>query len=122
MRLLAVTESNTAAWVQDLPVTNLDFAWTLDAGRCPGGNDTARVAVALCLGETVAEPHLCQVCQRPIDRRGRDRLPRAQSAGRFARHTNPNDAMRRALGNAALESLLEPTPAWTGETDADLMA
>ena len=99
-RLLAAAEPNTAAWVQAPPVTNLGLH--LD-------NDTVRVAVALRLGAEICEPHICHLCQRPVDRLGHHGLSCAKSAGRHARHTNLNDVLRRALSSAGLECVLEPT-------------
>lgn len=100
--LLAASEPHTAAWLQAVPVQSLGLH--LDA-------DTVRVAVALRLGAPVScKPHSCRQCGRPANRLGHHGLSVSciKSAGRFSRHANLNDVVKRALSGAGLSSVLEP--------------
>ncbi|CAG9138310.1 unnamed protein product, partial [Plutella xylostella] len=70
-------------------------------------NDSLRVAVALRLGCTVVEPHVCVYGAR-VDQSGRHGLHCVRSAGRFSRHHAINDIVRRALVSADVPAVLEP--------------
>ena len=98
-RLLAASTPHTADWLQALPASNLGLH--LDA-------DTVRVAVALRLGASICEPHDCSQCNRPVDRLGHHGLSCRKSGGRFPRHANLNDVVKRALASAGVPSVLEP--------------
>ena len=98
-RLLAASTPHTADWLQALPASNLGLH--LDA-------DTVRVAVALRLGASICEPHDCSQCNRPVDRLGHHGLSCRKSAGRFPRHANLNDVVKRALASAGVPTVLEP--------------
>ena len=98
-RLLAASQPYTGAWLHALPVPNLGLH--LD-------DETVRVAVALRLGAAVCEPHRCRSCNFPVDRLGHHGLSCQRSAGRFPRHANLNDVVKRALASAGIPSILEP--------------
>ena len=98
-RLLAASLPHTGAWLQAIPVASLGLH--LDP-------ETVRVAVALRLGAPICEPHDCGQCGHPVDRQGHHGLSCKKSAGRFPRHTNLNDVVKRALASAGLPSVLEP--------------
>ena len=98
-RLLAASQPYTAAWMQAVPVSSLGLH--LDA-------DAVRVAVALRLGAPVCEPHACRQCSRPVSRLGHHGLSCKRSAGRFSRHANLNDVLKRSLTSAGLPAILEP--------------
>ena len=98
-RLLAAASPHTAAWLQAIPSPNLGLH--LDA-------DTVRVAVALRLGAPVCESHDCTQCSRLVDRLGLHGLSCKKSAGRFPRHSNLNDVVKRALSSAGIPAVLEP--------------
>ena len=98
-RLLAAYTPHTAAWLQAIPASNLGLQ--LDA-------DTVRVAVALRLGADICEPHNCSQCNHLVDRLGHHGLSCRKSAGRFPRHANLNDVVKRALASAGVPSVLEP--------------
>ena len=70
-------------------------------------DSTVRVAVALKLGAHICEAHSCR-CGKRVDRSGRHGLSCRYSAGRFPRHANLNDVVKRALATAGIPSWLEP--------------
>ena len=98
-RLLAASEPHTAAWLQALPVPSLGLY--LDP-------ETVRIAVALRLGAPICEPHLCRLCNRPVNTLGHHALSCKKSAGRFTRHGQLNDLVKRGLSAAGIPSVLEP--------------
>ena len=98
-RLLASCQPHTAAWLQAVPVPNLGLH--LDP-------ETVRIAVALRIGAPICEPHACRLCARPIGRQGHHALSCKKSAGRFPRHAQLNDLMKRSLSTAGIPSVLEP--------------
>ena len=59
------------------------------------------------LGAPVCEPHPCR-CGRQVDRLGHHGLSCRYSAGRFPRHANLNDVVKRGLTAAGIPSWLEP--------------
>ncbi|XP_048485579.1 uncharacterized protein LOC125490434 [Plutella xylostella] len=97
-RLRAVSQPESGLWLHALPSPQLGTL--LD-------NDSLRVAVALRLGCTVVEPHVC-VCGARVDQSGRHGLHCVRSAGRFSRHHAINDIVRRALVSADVPAVLEP--------------
>ncbi|CAG9128019.1 unnamed protein product [Plutella xylostella] len=87
-----------------LMLRNAGLSWRLGTLL---DNDSLRVAVALRLGCTVVEPHVC-VCGARVDQSGRHGLHCVRSAGRFSRHHAINDIVRRALVSADVPAVLEP--------------
>ena len=98
-RLLASCQPHTAAWLQAVPVPSLGLH--LDP-------ETVRIAVALRLGAPVCEPHSCRLCGRSVNRLGHHALSCQKSAGRFPRHAQLNDLVKRSLSAAGIPSVLEP--------------
>ena len=98
-RLLASCQPHTAAWLQAMPVPSLGLH--LDP-------DTVRIAVALRLGAPICEPHACRLCNHPVERLGHHALSCKKSAGRFPRHAQLNDLVKRSLSAAGIPSVLEP--------------
>ena len=70
-------------------------------------DSTVREAVALKLGAHICEAHSCR-CGKRVDKSGRHGISCSYSAGRFPRHANLNDVVKRALAAAGIPSWLEP--------------
>ena len=98
-RLQAASQPHTAAWLQALPVANLGLL--LDP-------DTVRIAVALRIGAPICEPHNCRLCNRPVGRLAYHPLSCKKSAGRYPRHAQLNDLIKRSLSSVGIPSDLEP--------------
>ncbi|XP_073955687.1 uncharacterized protein [Choristoneura fumiferana] len=97
-RLLAVSRSESGAWLHALPSPQLG---TLLDG------DSLRVSVALRLGCDVCQPHLC-ICGTMVGADGHHALSCRRCAGRHPRHHALNDIVQRALRSAGVPSVLEP--------------
>lgn len=63
--------------------------------------------VGLRLGLDICAPHTC-VCGSPVDSKGRHGLKCKKSAGRWARHAELNNIIKRALATANIPTRLEP--------------
>lgn len=97
-RLLAVTSPHAGDWLNAVPVPSLGLK--LD-------NHQLRIAAALRLGSPLCQPHTC-ICGTQVDASGVHGLSCKKSAGRFPRHHQVNDLIKRALGSAGFPSVLEP--------------
>ena len=97
-RLLAAGAPHSGAWLQAVPLHSL--ALHLD-------DETVRIAVGLRLGARVCEPHRCR-CGSQVDTLGHHGLSCKYSAGRFPRHANLNDVVKRGL--ALLPGATRPGP------------
>ena len=97
-RLFAAVEPHSGAWLKAVPLAKLGLH--LD-------DATVRVSVALRLGAPICEIHSCR-CGRRVDRLGHHGLSCRYSAGRFPRHANLNDVVKRALAAAGMPACLEP--------------
>ncbi|XP_063359932.1 uncharacterized protein LOC134649149 [Cydia amplana] len=97
-RLLAVSQSESGAWLHALPSPQLGTL--LDS-------DSLRVSVALRLGCKVCEPHIC-ICGTMVGADGHHALSCRRCAGRHPRHHALNDIVQRALRSAGIPSVLEP--------------
>ena len=97
-RLLAASAPHSGAWLHALPIPSLGLLLN---------DQTVRISVALRLGAPVCEPHPCR-CGRQVDRLGHHGLSCRYSAGRFPRHANLNDVVKRGLTAAGIPSWLEP--------------
>ena len=86
-RFLAVAESESGIWIQEIPVPSLETQ--LDA-------DTFTVAVALRIRSPVCEPHVCR-CGANVNTLSLHTLACRFSAGRLARHAKLNDVVKWAL-------------------------
>ena len=99
-RLRAAAEPHTGSWLQGLPSPNLGLL--LDP-------ETTRIAVALRLGANICEPHQCR-CGKLVSSLAHHGLScqKVAAAGRFPRHSNLNDIVKRSLSSAGIPSWLEP--------------
>lgn len=98
-RLLAVSSSESGAWLRALPVTALGLRMD---------DDAIRVAVGLRLGTPICAPHQCIHCSVEVNTLGRHALSCRRSEGRHQRHAALNDILKRALSSAHIPSRLEP--------------
>ena len=98
-RLLAVSQHESGAWLNAVPISSLGLK--LD-------NETVRVAIGLRLGANICEPHQC-CCGASVDARGAHGLACKKSSGRHPRHEQLNDVVWRALQRAKIPSAKEPT-------------
>ena len=97
-RHLAASAPHSDDWLHALPLSACGLR--LD-------NEAVRVAVSLCLGTSLCEPHQCP-CGKQVDARGTHGLSCKRGAGRSIRHHQLNDIIHRALTRASTPSVLEP--------------
>ena len=71
-------------------------------------DETVRVAVGLRLGLEICSPHCCP-CGAHACSRGTHALSCKKSMGKMCRHQELNDVIHRALVNAQIPSIKEPT-------------
>ena len=98
-QILATLSKLSGAWLNCTPVTSLGTRLT---------NDQTRIAVAIRLGSTVCEPHICLRCNTEAPSDGSHGLHCRCSAGWQLRHAHLNGIMQHALATAHLSSVLEP--------------
>ena len=96
-RLLAAGCRESGVWLEADPV--LSLGTQLDP-------EVLRIGIALRLGAQDCEGHRCR-CGCNIDEKGYHPVSCRYSAGRFPRHAELNDVIRRALQRAGLPSILE---------------
>ena len=70
-------------------------------------NEQLRIAITLRLGTPICAPHRCK-CGSAVDSLGSHGLSCKFNADRFARHTEANAIIRRALVSAGLSAVFEP--------------
>jgi len=97
-RLLALSAPHSGDWLRALRISSCGLR--LD-------DEAVRVAVGLCLGARLCEPHRCP-CGANVDQDGSHGLACRRSAGRTARHQNLNDMVCRALARADVPTIKEP--------------
>lgn len=97
-RLLASSTKTSSKWLQAIPSHQLGLL--LD-------NESARVAVALRLGNKVCEPHIC-VCGEMVDPKGHHGLSCIKSKGKYPRHGVINKTFSMAFSSADIPNSLEP--------------
>jgi hypothetical protein len=97
-RLLASSTKSSSKWLQAVPSQQLGLL--LD-------NDSARVAVALRLGNNVCEPHWC-VCGEMVDPKGYHALSCNKTKGKYPRHGEINKTFSMAFSSAGFPTNLEP--------------
>ena len=97
-RILSAQQKESAAWLNALPIPSLGNH--LDS-------ETLRIAIALRVGAPICVPHRCR-CGGQVDPTGHHGLSCRLNAGRFPRHAQLNDIIKRALASAGVPSILEP--------------
>jgi len=98
-RLLAVSSTESGAWLNALPVASLGTL--LD-------NESFRIAVGLRLGSPICAKHFCK-CGSTVDEQGLHGLSCRFSSGRLSRHHEVNLLIKKALLSAEIPAILEPT-------------
>ena len=69
---------------------------------------TTRIAVGLCLGTPLCQPHICHHCGGHVDALATHGLSCIKSQGRFSRHAAINAIIHRSLAAINVPSTLEP--------------
>ena len=98
-RVLAATATHSGDWLQTLPISACGLR--LD-------DEAIRVAVGLRLGLPLCAAHRCS-CGAEVDPGGVRGLSFKQGADRAARHQQLNDLISKALRNADISAIKEPT-------------
>lgn len=97
-RLMAVSSPESGAWLNALPVSSLGTL--LD-------DESFRIAVGLRLGSPICAKHFCK-CKNLVSEYGLHGLSCRFSFGRFSRHHEVNDLIKKALISAEIPAILEP--------------
>lgn len=97
-RILAIRKSESSAWLHALPSRAIGTLLN---------NNVFRISVGLRLGLNICAPHTC-VCGGFVDPKGIHGLSCKKSAGRFSRHAELNEIIKRTLSSADIPSKLEP--------------
>ena len=97
-RLLAVSSKQSYSWLNAIPIAFLSLKMN---------RSQLRISCALRLGSPLCISHTC-VCGTRVDQSGVHGLSCRKSAGRFFRHAQVNDIIKRALSSAHIPSILEP--------------
>lgn len=97
-RLLASSTKPSSKWMQAVPSHQLGLL--LD-------NDSARIAVALRLGNKTCEAHTC-VCGAIVESNGHHALSCSLSKGKYSRHLEINRIFSAAFTSAGFPNKLEP--------------
>ncbi|KAI5728591.1 hypothetical protein M8J77_018338 [Diaphorina citri] len=97
-RMKALQKPESGAWLQAIPSRQVG---TFVDTR------SFRVCVGLRLGCTLCRPHTC-TCGEIVDSKGIHPLSCQLSKGRFPRHSNLNDILKRTLALVDIPSQLEP--------------
>ncbi len=97
-RLLSSSTQPSSKWLQAVPSQQLGLL--LD-------NDSARVAVALRLGNNVCEPHRC-ICGEMVDPKGYHALSCNKTSGKYVCHSTINKTFSMAFSSAQVPNRLEP--------------
>ena len=97
--LLAVATKESGAWLDALPVSFLGLRMD---------DNVIQIAVGLCLGLPLCEPHCCQHCGTEVDSMGTIGLNCHYSRGCHPRHAEINGIIQRSPGSAKIPRYLEP--------------
>ena len=98
-RLLAVSSVHASDWLNAIPIPSLGLKMN---------NSQMRISCALRLGSKICLQHQC-ICGAQVLSDGHHGLSCKKSAGRFARHSQVNDIIKRALQSSHIPATLEPT-------------
>ena len=97
-RLQAVSSKPSSSWFNTIPIASLGLKMN---------RSQLRISSALRLGSPLCILHTC-VCGTKVDQSGVHGFSCRKSAGRFSRHAQVNDIIKRALSSAHIFSILEP--------------
>lgn len=97
-RYKASLHKESGAWLTVLPSKNIGTL--LD-------NNTFRISVSLRFGCDICVPHRC-ICGAFVDKSGTHGLSCMYCAGRWFRHFNLNDTIKRGFNSAEIPARLEP--------------
>ena len=98
-RLLAVSSPSSSDWLHAVPISSLGLH--LDP-------KSLEIACGLRLGTTVCHPHVC-ICGESVESNGRHGLACKKQMGRLSRHGEVNSLIKRALVQAKIPTVLEPS-------------
>jgi hypothetical protein len=98
-RLKGVANKFSGLWINALPSSNLGQLLS---------NENISTSIALRLGGAIIKEHVC-ICGQVADEKGHHGLRCKFSKGRFERHRNLNEIIKRSLGSAGFSSNLEPS-------------
>ena len=97
-RSLAVSSEQSSSWLNAIPIASVSLKMNISQ---------LKISCALRLGSPLCIPHTC-VCGTRVDQSGVHGLSCRKSTGKFFRHSQVNDLIKRALSSAHLPSILEP--------------
>ncbi|KAF2890579.1 hypothetical protein ILUMI_15594, partial [Ignelater luminosus] len=97
-RLKALQLPKSGAWLQAIPSSHIGTLMD---------NNSFRVCVALRIGSPVCRPYNC-ICGAQVSVDGRHGLHCGNGSGRFSRHNELNDILKRSLSSMGMPCLLEP--------------
>ena len=98
VRLLAVFSKQSFSCLNAIPIASLGLKMN---------RSQLRISCALRLGLSLCIPYTC-FCGSRVDQSGVHGLSCRKSAGRFSRHAQINDIIKRGLSSAHIPSILEP--------------
>ena len=90
----------SGAWLDAPPVTSLGLHMD---------NEVIHIALGLCLGLPLCDPHPCTQCNHKVDRLGTHGLSCRFSKGCHSRHAAVNDIINRSLVSLKIPSHQEPS-------------
>jgi len=93
-----VASPHAGDWLNVTPISSLGLKLE---------DSQLKIAASLRLGTEICHPHTC-VCGVDVTPDGTHGLHCKKSAGRFPRHHQANDLIKRALSSAGFPSVLEP--------------
>ena len=97
-RILAVSSKSSSDWLHAIPIPSLGLK--LDPM-------SLKIACGLRLGSTLCHPHKC-ICGVTVEANGRHGLSCKKQTGRWSRHDQVNDLVKRALVQAKIPATTEP--------------
>jgi hypothetical protein len=98
-RLLAVSSQSASDWLHAIPIPSLGLK--LDPM-------SLKISCGLRLGSTLCHPYQC-ICGANVESNGRHGLACNLQMGRRSRHGQVNDLVKRALVQAKIPAILEPS-------------
>ena len=97
-RLLAAASKHSADWLHAILITSRGLR--LD-------DDTVRIAISLCLGADICEPHMC-CCGVQVEVTESHAQLSKKSIGRLIRYNHLNEIIHRSLNQSGIPATREP--------------